>query len=112
MSVTHYQTRPDFGGPLHIRKRVVDSAMYIRTAEDIVQPRKQDSLKQLSDDIAHDLNNLLTVIVGNADLLIENLQDRPELRRFCNAIVASGERGAILTNRLMAFSHHGIKGTS
>src|SRR5258707_5482355 len=59
---------------------------------------------QLSGGIAHDFNNLLTVIIGNAEFLSDQLKARPDLRRFADDICLSGERGAELTQRLLAFS--------
>ncbi|HEX9471569.1 MAG TPA: ATP-binding protein, partial [Bradyrhizobium sp.] len=52
----------------------------------------------------HDFNNLLTVIVGNAEHLSDQLKSRQDLRRFADDICQSGERGAELTQRLLAFS--------
>jgi CheY-like chemotaxis protein len=59
---------------------------------------------QLSGGIAHDFNNLLTVIIGNADTLAEKLKARPDLKQLADTVIAAGERGAELTQRLLAFS--------
>jgi PAS domain S-box-containing protein len=75
-----------------------------RTEEQLVQAQKMDTIGQLSGGIAHDFNNLLTVIIGNADLMLENVQDQPEMKQLCDTILAAGERGAELTRRLLAFS--------
>jgi len=75
-----------------------------RTEEQLVQAQKMEAVGQLSGGIAHDFNNLLTVIVGNADLLSERLKVRPDLQRLAEAIAGAGERGAQLTQRLLAFS--------
>jgi PAS domain S-box-containing protein len=75
-----------------------------RTEEQLVQAQKMETVGQLSGGIAHDFNNLLTVIIGNADLLCENLKVRPDLKQLCDTILAAGERGAELTQRLLAFS--------
>ncbi|WP_151119700.1 hybrid sensor histidine kinase/response regulator [Hypericibacter adhaerens] len=75
-----------------------------RTEEQLVQAQKMEAVGQLSGGIAHDFNNLLTVIIGNAETLSEVLKARPDLRRQAEAIIAAGERGAELTQRLLAFS--------
>ncbi len=67
------------------------------------QVLKMEAVGQLSGGIAHDFNNLLTVIVGNAEIIGEKLRARPDLRQLADAIVAAGERGAELTQRLLAF---------
>jgi len=74
------------------------------TEQQLQQAQKMETVGQLSGGIAHDFNNLLTVIIGNAEHLGEQLKERPELRRFADDICQSGERGAELTQRLLAFS--------
>lgn len=74
------------------------------TEQQLQQAQKMETVGQLSGGIAHDFNNLLTVIIGNAEHLSEQLKTRPDLRQFADDICESGERGAELTQRLLAFS--------
>ncbi|MBR0723602.1 PAS domain S-box protein [Bradyrhizobium manausense] len=74
------------------------------TEQQLQQAQKMETVGQLSGGIAHDFNNLLTVIIGNAEHLSEQLKARPDLRQFADDICQSGERGAELTQRLLAFS--------
>jgi PAS domain S-box-containing protein len=74
-----------------------------KTEEQLVQAQKMETVGQLSGGIAHDFNNLLTVIVGNSEFLGEQLED-PDLRQLADDISRAGERGAELTQRLLAFS--------
>ena len=75
-----------------------------RSEEQLVQAQKMETVGQLSAGIAHDFNNLLTVMIGNAENLSETLKARPDLRELSDLIIAAGERGAELTQRLLAFS--------
>jgi PAS domain S-box-containing protein len=75
-----------------------------RTEEQLVQAQKMETVGQLSGGIAHDFNNLLTVIIGNAELLSQKLKARPDLERLADDIERAGDRGAELTQRLLAFS--------
>jgi PAS domain S-box-containing protein len=75
-----------------------------QTEAQLVQAQKMETVGQLSGGIAHDFNNLLTVVVGNAEVLSESLRARPDLQAMADAIVQAGERGAELTQRLLAFS--------
>jgi PAS domain S-box-containing protein len=75
-----------------------------RTEEQLIQAQKMEAVGQLSGGIAHDFNNLLTVIVGNAEYLGEQLASRSDLKRIADDICSAGERGAELTQRLLAFS--------
>jgi PAS domain S-box-containing protein len=79
-----------------------------RTEEQLVQAQKMETVGQLSGGIAHDFNNLLTVIVGNAELLSENLKPRQDLKQLADDIGKAGDRGAELTQRLLAFSRRQI----
>jgi len=54
----------------------------------------------LAGTVAHDLGNLLTVILGNAELLVESLPDRPDVAEFATLILAAAQRGTELTERL------------
>lgn len=74
------------------------------TEQQLQQAQKMETVGQLSGGIAHDFNNLLTVIIGNAEHLSEQLKARPDLRQFADHICQSGERGAELTQQLLAFS--------
>jgi PAS domain S-box-containing protein len=75
-----------------------------QTEEQLRQAQKMEMVGQLSGGIAHDFNNLLTVIVGNAEHLSEQLKSRQDLQRIAGDICQAGERGAELTQRLLAFS--------
>jgi PAS domain S-box-containing protein len=75
-----------------------------KTEEQLVQAQKMETVGQLSGGIAHDFNNLLTVIVGNSEFLSDQLKPRPDLRQLADDIGQAGERGAELTQRLLAFS--------
>jgi PAS domain S-box-containing protein len=74
-----------------------------RIEAEAMQSERLRAVGQLSGGIAHDFNNLLTVIIGNADMLAERLKARHELKHMAEHIVAAGERGAELTQRLLSF---------
>jgi PAS domain S-box-containing protein len=81
-----------------------DLTEHKRTGEQLVQAQKMETVGRLSGGIAHDFNNLLTVIVGNAEFLREQLTALPDLQRLAGDIGRAGDRGAELTQRLLAFS--------
>ena len=70
-----------------------------------VQAQKMEAIGQLSGGVAHDFNNLLTSITGSLDLLERRghiTADEP--RRLLDLAKRSAERGAALTQQLLAFS--------
>ena len=68
------------------------------------QAQKMEAVGQLTGGIAHDLNNILTVIIGTIDILAEGVADRPELVAVAKMIDEAAGRGADLTQRLLAFA--------
>lgn len=66
--------------------------------------QKMDAVGQLAGGIAHDFNNILTAIVGYASILQLRLPDDSPLKKSAEEIAASAERGAALTQGLLAFS--------
>ncbi|MDP9044457.1 MAG: PAS domain-containing protein [Pseudomonadota bacterium] len=68
------------------------------------QVQKLESIGELTGGVAHDFNNLLTVILGNSELLVEQLVDNPPLRMLAEMTRAAAVRGAELTHRLLAFA--------
>ncbi|HZH12119.1 MAG TPA: PAS domain S-box protein [Microvirga sp.] len=69
----------------------------------LFQSQKMETVGQLTGGIAHDFNNLLTIIVNNLDLLTRSVSGAREVRLIESAQRAA-ERGAQLTQQLLAFS--------
>ena len=71
------------------------------------QAQKMEAIGQLTGGVAHDLNNLLQVILGNLERLQRRFRDPDlgaEALRLIASAVRGAERAAILTQRLLAFS--------
>jgi len=68
------------------------------------QAQKMEAIGQLTGGVAHDLNNILTVIVGATEVLVETLADRPEVAALARLIDEAAARGGDLTQRLLAFA--------
>ena len=76
----------------------------IALEEQLQKSQRLESVGQLTGGIAHDFNNLLTVILGNAELLSERLAPDPHLQPLAEMIGSAAQRGAELTQRLLAFA--------
>ncbi|MGX5056290.1 ATP-binding protein [Enterobacter asburiae] len=68
--------------------------------EALLHSQKMKAVGQLTGGLAHDFNNLLAVIIGSLELTDPESKDAPRISRALKA----AERGALLTQRLLAFS--------
>ncbi|GGX94076.1 hypothetical protein GCM10007160_22020 [Litchfieldella qijiaojingensis] len=68
------------------------------------EAQKMAALGRLSGGVAHDFNNLLTVIIGNAELLQASAGMDSALRQQVELMLHAGERGRLLTQRLLSFA--------
>jgi signal transduction histidine kinase len=68
------------------------------------QSQKMEAVGQLTGGIAHDLNNILTVITGTIEILAEAVAGQPELVAIARMIEEAAARGGDLTQRLLAFA--------
>jgi PAS domain S-box-containing protein len=75
-----------------------------KAQEQLRQAQKMETIGQLTGGVAHDFNNLLMAVMGNLDLLRKRLPDDPRLHRLVDGAIQGAERGASLTQRLLAFA--------
>jgi PAS domain S-box-containing protein len=78
----------------------------LETARDrVLQAQKMEAIGQLTGGIAHDFNNLLTAILGSLELLQRRIpKEVPQLMRLVDNAVQGAQRGAALTQRMLAFA--------
>jgi nitrogen-specific signal transduction histidine kinase/ActR/RegA family two-component response regulator len=83
---------------------VQDITDYRLLEQQFLQAQKLESLGRLASGVAHDFNNLITVISGYSDLALTGLQDTDPLFESLSEIRKAGDRAASLTQQLLAFS--------
>ncbi len=76
--------------------------------EQLLQSQRIESIGRLASGIAHDLNNLLTPIMGYAQLGTRALPSESHVRNYLREIQSAAERAANLTRQLLAFSRRQI----
>jgi PAS domain S-box-containing protein len=73
-------------------------------AEQFLHAQKMEAIGQLAGGVAHDFNNLLGVILGHGELLLQRLSSSDPWRRRMQQICHAAQRGASLTEELLAFA--------
>jgi signal transduction histidine kinase/ActR/RegA family two-component response regulator len=76
-----------------------------RVEAQLRQSQKLEAIGQLTGGIAHDFNNMLSVVIGNLNLLKRRAErGESDFLRFADGAIDGAERAAKLTHRLLAFS--------
>jgi len=78
-----------------------------RVEERLRELAKVESLGVLAGGIAHDFNNMLTGILGNASMAMDELPADSSCRESIGEVIRSAERAAHLTNQMLAYSGKG-----
>ncbi len=96
--------RDETGKATRILGSMTDVTERKQTEDRLRQSQKLEAIGQLTGGVSHDMNNLLTIIMGNAELLGDRLADRPELQAMVEETLFAAERGAELGKRLLAIA--------
>ena len=99
-----FAIRNSAGAAIRILGIMTDVTERKQLEERLRQSQKMEVIGQLTGGVSHDFNNLLTVILGNAEILEEQLSAYPNLQKLARMSLEAAERGAQLTNQLLAFS--------
>lgn len=76
--------------------------------EQLLQSQKMESLGSLAGGVAHDFNNVLTGILGYAQLALLKLPEDSNVKLDLEEVVKSAERAAALTKQLLTFARKEI----
>jgi PAS domain S-box-containing protein len=81
-----------------------DVTKRLRLEEQVRQAQKMEAVGRLAGGVAHDFNNILSIILGSASLAMTDAALAPEQEKLLSEIVSAAERATRLTEQLLAFS--------
>jgi signal transduction histidine kinase len=76
--------------------------------EELRQSQKMEALGRLAGGVAHDFNNLITIIKGHSDLMLDWLKSSERSFKSCEQIHKAADRASGLTRQLLAFSRRQV----
>ena len=94
----------EIDGNLCVMSAIIDTTELREVQKQLLQSQKLESVGRLAGGVAHDFNNLLTVVNGYSAMLLARLEADSLLHSFAREVNEAGERAAILTRQLLAFS--------
>ncbi len=97
--VVGFQTEPD-----HFVTAFIEVTEQIRLEEQLAQSQKMESIGRLAGGVAHDFNNMLNVILGHAEIVLDTLSPHSRHRSDLEEIRRAAVRSADLTGQLLAFA--------
>lgn len=85
---------------------IADVSDELRLEQQLREAVKMEAIGRLAGGVAHDFNNILTVITGYAEMLAESLSDDEALSADAAEILRAADHASALTNQLLVFSRH------
>ena len=86
------------------RRVAQETSSHRRTSEQLFQAQKMEAVGQLTGGVAHDFNNILTIVLANADAILDDDSAPPHIAKRAQRISDAGQKASDLTRQLLAFS--------
>jgi signal transduction histidine kinase len=80
-----------------------------RAEERVRQSQKMDAVGQLAGGVAHEVNNMMTAVIGFGEMVLSRLSKSDVIRADIEEMVRAGNRAAAITQQLLAFSRQQMR---
>nr|NJM00957.1 response regulator [Desulfobacula sp.] len=87
-----------------ITQRKQAEAEWKKLQDQLTQAQKMESVGRLAGGVAHDYNNMLSVIIGYAELALDKVNPRDQVHEDLTEILTAARRSADITRQLLAFA--------
>ena len=82
-----------------------------RLAERLIRAEKMEALGTLAGGVAHDLNNVLGIVIGYSEMLMDEIDESNPLRNDLVKIMEGGNRSAAIVQDLLTLARRGVQST-
>src|SRR5262249_36321107 len=100
--------RDEAGKAYRVVGSIGDVTEMRRMEQVLGRAQRLESMGTLAGGIAHDFNNILGAILGYGEMALRDAKKDTRLKRDLDSIMAAGERGRALVDRILAFSRSGV----
>jgi two-component system cell cycle sensor histidine kinase/response regulator CckA len=107
MAIGRVDRAPD-GTPLRLSGINLDITERRETEARLQQAQRVQSVGRLAGGIAHEVNNLMTVVLGFGNFAIDQLEPGHTARGEIEQMIRAGERAAVITRQLLAFTRQQV----
>lgn len=104
LSVRYWANTIVLNGTMRLLSILVDTTRQRQLEQQYLQAQKMESIGRLAGGVAHDFNNMLTIIIGNAQMGLMETGKDSSAAPFFEMILDAATRSADITRQLLAFA--------